>query len=76
MTLTTMLAIDHDSSQIGLGTLVCTKKSLKLRLSVLLLCEIVFTMRYMELVLFPEQLSEVPSKILIASVIGGLLTKL
>jgi hypothetical protein len=30
----------------------------------------------MELVLFPEQLSEVPSKILTASVIGGLLTEL
>jgi len=76
MTLTTMLAILHDSSQIELGTLVCIKKSLKLRFSVLLVCEIVFTIRYMELVLFPEQLSEVPSKILIASVIGGLLTKL
>ena len=43
MTLTTMLAILHDSSQIELGTLVCIKKSLKLRLSVLLVCEIVFT---------------------------------
>ena len=76
MTLTTMLAIDQDSSQIGLGTLVCTKKSLKLRFSVLLLCVIVFTIRYIELVLIPEQLSAVPSNILAASVIGGLLTVL
>ena len=74
MTLTTMLAILHDSSQIELGTLVCIKKSLKLRLSVLLECEIVFTIRYAELVLIPEQLSAVPSNILMASVIGGLLT--
>lgn len=45
MTLTTMLDMLHDSSQIELGTLVCIKKSLKLRLSLLLECEIVFTIR-------------------------------
>jgi hypothetical protein len=71
MILITILDMLHDSSHIGLGTLVCTKKSLKLKLSALLVCEMVLTIRYIELVLFPEQLSSVPSNILTASVIGG-----
>ncbi len=66
----------QDSSHNGLGTLVCTKKSLQVIFTELLECEIVFTILYIDVVLMPEQLSSVPLKVFTASVIGGLFTVL